>query len=220
VLDLIDLIQGFVIASAILLLARWILRERKTHKAWSQIATESDLVYDHGYDLFGKPLPMGMGGPYRGRKISLAYKTDRPTSNRDYTERYIRVWIQINLSDFGTLSFSEENILRRISLPFLYKSREDPDTEFDRRFFIWSEPEDFAARVFSSEKLRQALLRRTTLSFTVSKAKSGLESRMSRQERDLDYWQGVLNTLCDVAEAVEGALVSENFGTAIDNPSA
>ena len=220
VLDLIDLALGSVIASVILILARWILRERKTHKAWSQIATETDLIYDHKYDYFGKPLPMGMSGTYRGRKVSLAYKANRPTGDRDNTDRHIRVWIQINISDFGALSFSEGNFPPRISLPLLNKRLEDPDDEFDRRFYIWSEPEDFASRVFSSEKLRQTLLLRSTPSFTVSKAKLGIESRMSRRERDLDYWQGVLENLCDVAEAVERTLVSGYFGTAVNLPAA
>jgi hypothetical protein len=39
---------------------------------------------------------------------------------------------------------------------------------------------------------------------------------MSRRERDLDYWQGVLENLCDVAEEVEGTLVSGYFGSTVD----
>ncbi len=95
----------------------------------------------------------------------------------------------------------------RIGNPFKKAVYSDWDKEFESRFDVWSELETFASRVFSSSDLRQTLVTSPTPSFVVSRVNTGLESKISRINRGVDYWERVLDNLCDVAEAVEESLV-------------
>lgn len=212
-MDSINLAFGIVIAGALLLLARWAFRERKTHKAWNQLATQTELEYDHAYDLFGKPLPSGISGTYRGRKVSLAYVTDRPTDDRDHTDRYVRLWIEVKSSDYGMLTYHGRKFLPGMNA-FRRGVAYDSEVEFEKQVYIQSDPPGIAPKIFSSPNLRQKLLDGSIPSFTLSRSKVGIESKLARRERNLDYWQGVLDNLCDVAEAVEGSQVSGYFGDA------
>ena len=222
-MELLDLLIVFIFVSVILLVVRRVLRGSQTHKAWSQLATQTNLNYDHVYDFFGKPFPGSINGTYRGRKVSLSYVTETERATRgdytDQTERFIRAWIEIKSSSYGQLSLTEK-FISRIVRPFKNRINDGWDYEFQRRFVIRSKPASFASKVFSSTDLRRTLVIGPTPSFVVSRAKTGLESRMSRKERRVDYWQSVLDNLCDVAEAIEDSLVSGYFGNPSDQTAA
>jgi hypothetical protein len=209
-MDNIDLFLVSILLIGILIFTIRRLKGSQTHKAWSQLAAQHNLTYDHQYDLLGKAFPRGINGAYRSRKVSMAYITER---EEEYTNYYIRIWIEIKASYFWSLWLSEKDSFSRISDEYIKPTGYRWDADFDRRFQIWSEPESFATKVFSSSELRRKLLEGQTPSFTVSSKKAGIESRMARLERDLEYWQSVLDNLCNVAEAVENAIRTGYYPT-------
>ena len=125
--------------------------------------------------------------------------------NQEYKETSIRIWIEIEATDFGDLHLSEKRLVSLHS-PSKTMEYDDLDVEFDSRFDIWSEPESFASKVFSSPELRQSLIVGPTPSFVISKSKIGLESKMPTVEKEVEYWLGLIDNLCNVVEAVESAV--------------
>ena len=208
-----DILLGLVFVIGLILLLLLILgrfhRRSETHMAWSQLAASTDLLYDTRYDNFSRPFSGSLNGTYRERKVSLAYKSEEVS---EYTEIFVRVWIEIMSSEYGNLTLTEKRPPSRIGSDLIIENVDSINDEFDKRFIVTSEPASFALHVFSSPELRRNLIKGPTPSFIVSRAKVGLESRISRWDRGLEYWQSVLNNLCDVAEAVEETLVYDYFG--------
>jgi hypothetical protein len=190
-------ILAIVFLLVIIILTVWVSinNDRKSDRVWRELASRTRLDYTPRTSaLFGMHIPGWLNGSYRGRKMSLTRIEEK---GPDWADEYTKIWVQVTVPITGKLSLSPKTWWRS-------RGNETEDDEIDDRFVVSSDPIELASHLFASTYLRRSLLEGPSLAFEISEVKSGIESIVRTAPNEVDYWQSVIDLLCDVADAFEG----------------
>jgi hypothetical protein len=196
-------------------------RETRTHDEWLQLANNLGLSYEPKKNILRMPVAGSVHGKYRGRHLFLSSFIERSpllvtllkllilvgtmgkVAPGAEEERFYRLWIALGQHQQGKISLSRKRAFNKLVTIPRGDDIRTGHTQFDETFKINADSDEAVRRVFSSAFLRRRLIRSPTPSFEVHDDR--IESFLPQKAHDSEYWQSILDVLCDIAEAVENS---------------
>jgi hypothetical protein len=176
-------------------------RDTRSSESWNELATNLGLAVEPRYVLGASAGPV-LQGNYRGRGVSL-FPLGRESPLLGEEKLGYRLWVGLRAKQLGKLSFRWKTAVDRAASIVRGDGVKIGDVQFDEKFVIRADSHEAARKTFSSASLKQQLLEGPPLSFIILEDR--IQSILTHSARDTDYWRSVVDLLCEIAEAVEGA---------------